>query len=136
MKWSGGREIHDYRIICQIHTTTGGQYDRTTTQQQLYSPNHVVPRTYCCCIMIFKILTICTWTSFLSSPLYASTPMYVLQRATLNLDRSIVGTQYRPLNWSNSQLTSFETFEKKRVQHTLPAGSAGTMQAHLRPPPT
>ena len=30
---------------------------------------------------------------------------YVTQLATLNVDRSTVGTQYRPLNWSKSQLT-------------------------------
>ena len=60
----------------------------------------------------------------------------ITQLATLNLDRSTVGTQYRPLNWSNSHLTYLKQFGKKRVQHTLPAGSPGTVQARPRPPPT
>ena len=113
-------------------------------RQQQQSPNHFEPRTYCWCI-ILSSSTICTWTSLLSSPLNASTPMYALATRPMNHAASNVESRplncwnsvpYQSRNWSNSQLTYLIYFAKIRVQHTLPAGNPGTVQARPRPPPT
>ena len=120
------------------------------------SPNHLEPRMHCCCIINFSSPTTCTWAYLFYTPLYASAPMYVLatilpcitQLATfesrssrpVTLPGCVETAQLLQLSIDCSliELTAgvFEILlQKKKVHHTLPADSPGTVQVRPRSPP-
>ena len=106
MERSGGREIHDeYRIICQVHTTsTGGYYGGTsTTSAAVIAKPPRIPRTYCCCIIIFSSPV----QPHVRGPISSLLPcMRVLPCVYHETHEPACNVESKPLNCWNSVLTA------------------------------